>query len=175
LTLRPARGINTNVNKDILDVAGGGEVEQNNPIDKAVAFLCPYSPQKGDGSEMHYAIPITNLPPKGSHSDCQSIIRYLGNSMILRAVSILMQKSIITLDLKVSGILVLRKISQILPDNRPTIIKVGNTLAQPVLQLLYSGTCKLVHNDVGYVDAWAKIEGLEKTEQREPHATPRSH
>jgi hypothetical protein len=53
---------------------GCGEVEQNNSADKAVVLLCPYSPRTSDGSEMHYDTPITNLSPRGSHSDCQSII-----------------------------------------------------------------------------------------------------
>jgi hypothetical protein len=57
-------------------------------------LLIKYSPQKSD-SEMCYDTPITNLSPKGSHSDCQIFI----NSMILQVVSMYLdaKKSIITL------------------------------------------------------------------------------
>ena len=70
-------GIIININKTILDVAGEGEVEQNNPIAKAVAS---YSPRRK--GEMHYDTPITNPSPKGS---CQSIIHDSANSFYLDA------------------------------------------------------------------------------------------
>jgi DEAD/DEAH box helicase len=73
--------------KVILDAVSKGEVEQNNAIDKAVAVLYPYCPRKGQRDALRQLI--------YRRKDLILIARTsFGKSMIMQAVSILMQKSI---------------------------------------------------------------------------------
>lgn len=73
--------------KVILDARGKGEIEENSAIDKAISTLYPYSPRKGQRDALRHLI--------YRRKDLILIAKTsFGKSMILQAVSILMQKSI---------------------------------------------------------------------------------
>jgi superfamily II DNA helicase RecQ len=93
----------------IQDAASKGEIEQNSAIDKAVSILYPYPPRKGQRDALRHLI--------YRRKDLILIAKTsFGKSMILQAVSILMQKSIT---------LVILPLDQIGKDQMEYITRIG--------------------------------------------------